>query len=405
MSKSVGIGVIGCGHRIKLVLAHVLAGDAADRLRVVAGFDPEAERVQMLADRLAASDIAPCGSPEQVATHPGVDWVFIGSPNALHADHAVAALNAGKHVFCEKPLATTLADCLRIREALEQSGTTFAFGLVLRYAPLYTRVATLLNAGRIGELISFEFNETLAYNHGGYLHQGWRSESRWTGSFMLEKCCHDIDIANWLVGCPASRVASFGGCDFFTARNAGHLTRIGPDPQTGMLPYQAWPATRRSPFSDGKDIVDNQVALIEYRNGVRATFHTNCNAAIPERRLYLIGSEGTLRADLITGQVELRRIGWDEPSVIYETIAKGHGGGDERMAKHLVQTMVEGVEPLASLEHGLAASLTCFAMDQAMREGRVVYLSELQQQLDSPAAVASRSAQTDAMQQTANAVG
>ena len=80
----------------------------------------------------------------------------------------VAAIEAGKHVVCEKPLATTLDDCEAIRAAARRSpGGIFFFGLVLRYSPFYRRVKQLLEDGEIGRIVSFEFNETLPFFHGG----------------------------------------------------------------------------------------------------------------------------------------------------------------------------------------------------------------------------------------------
>src|SRR5206468_7637583 len=131
---------------------------------------------------------------------PSVSWIMIGSPNNLHCKHAVAALRAGKHVFCEKPLATTLDDCLAIRDAVHASGRQFVVGFTLRYSPFYREVQRLVASGTIGKLISFEFNETLEFNHGGYIHGDWRRLTRLSGGHLLEKCCHDIDIANWIVG-------------------------------------------------------------------------------------------------------------------------------------------------------------------------------------------------------------
>ena len=77
--------------------------------------------------------------------------------------------------------------------------------------------------------------------------------------------------------------------------------RIGPDEQ-GVTSYSSWPdpqPVRPSPFDGKADIFDNQVAILEYANGVRGTFHTNCNTGTPERRFYLCGTEGTLRADVV----------------------------------------------------------------------------------------------------------
>jgi predicted dehydrogenase len=128
-----------------------------------------------------------------------------------------------------------------------------------------------------------------------------------------------------------------------------------------------------NPFTSDKDIVDNQVAILEYENGVRATFHTNANAGIPERRMYILGTEGALRADVLTGKIHVKRIGWEtEMRDESSGVAGGHGDGDPVLAKELADSMLNHTPPAAGLEEGLASAVTCFAIDEAMDTGKVV---------------------------------
>ena len=90
------------------------------------------------------ADFQAVASEEALARHAEADWIFIGSWNAFHARQAIAALGAGKNVFCEKPLATTLEDCLAVQRAVRNSGCVFAFGLVLRYSPHYQKIRELV---------------------------------------------------------------------------------------------------------------------------------------------------------------------------------------------------------------------------------------------------------------------
>ncbi len=291
-----------------------------------------------------------------------------------HAEQAIGAFAAGKHVFCEKPLALDLDEAAAMHAAWRASGRTFALGLVLRYSPLYRAARAALESGRIGRLLSFEFNETLSFTHGGYIHGNWRRHTRNAGSHLLEKCCHDLDLALWLVGDLPARVASFGGCTFFTPENQSHQERIGPNAE-GRPAFEAWADRNRvNPFTADKDIVDHQVAIFEFAGGVRATFHTHCMSALPERRFYLLGSEGSLRLDAYTGKLELRRIGWDEPLELTNPIeGDGHGGADEPMARELAGLRA----PAAGFHEGLRSLVVAQAVDQAMNEGRVVDLAPL----------------------------
>jgi len=372
-TSRVRIGLIGVGRRMSAVVHHLIQA-APGRIEVAAVFDPAIHAQQGAREQFGASlTIAP--SEEAILSDPSIEWVFIGSMNHQHAGQAIRALQAGKHVFCEKPLATNLSDCLAVRREALRSGRIFSFGLVLRYAPHYQKIRELIQSGAIGRLISFEFNETLTFNHGGYIFGNWRRNRDLAGTHLLEKCCHDLDLANWITGQRPVRVASFGGRDFFIPGERRQVERIGPDAK-GRPAYSGWHDPEGvDPFSPGASIVDNQVVILEYSGGTRATFHTNCNAAMNERRFYLCGSEGTLRADAMTGVIEIARIGHGEkPQTILSGSSGGHAGGDEVMAQGLAATLLEGRPPLATVDDGILACIAAFGIDQALDSGQVVDL-------------------------------
>ena len=360
----VRLGVIGYGGRLQHLLSMLLK--TSDALEFTALYDPDPSGAYPAQTRLHSSERA-------LLEDPSLDWILIGSPNADHARQAITALQAGKHVFCEKPLATTVEDARAIAQAVERSGRLFLFGLVLRYSPFYQRMKVLLDAGAIGRLVSFEFNETLSFNHGGYIMGNWRRLRAKAGSHMLEKCCHDLDLACWLADSLPKRVASFGGLNVFTPQNKRLAQALGPDAQ-GRPAYEGWPASARvDPFEGDKDIVDNQVVIIEFASGVRASFHTSLNAALTERRFYLLGEEGALRGDVLTGQIELGRIGHNTKPTVENTGASGmHGDGDQHLIEDLRRAMLLGEPPKVSVQQGVISTIVAVAIDQARRTGTVV---------------------------------
>lgn len=373
------VAVIGCGARLQSLLRHVAR--YPDRATVTALVDPDDASIKAT-QAVVGEQARRLESAQDLARCHDIDWVMIGSPNALHREHAVAAMRAGKHVFCEKPLATTIEDCIAIRDAAARTQRQFVIGFTLRFSPHYRAIRKLLDEGVVGRLTTMEFSETLGFNHGGFIHQDWRRHTNIAGTHLLEKCSHDIDLANWFVGARAKRVASFGGLSIFTQANAHLAQAIGPDPKTGRPAYQGWPGSRESPFRDDKDIVDHQVAIIEYANGVRATFHTHCAAAIPERRMLLLGDRGAIRADVIAGRIEYARVGWDHAiHEAYTGASGGHGGGDEVLVRELLDVMDGHTMPAATLDDGLASAITCFAIDHAMHAGNVVELQPLWDQV------------------------
>ena len=374
MTKQIGIGLIGCGS-MGVALARRLV-EVDSRLKIKGIFDPDDRSIKNTLS-LFGDEIEIYADYQELVNAADVDWVMIASWNCYHREQVIAAFEAGKHVFCQKPLATNLADCLAMHHAWQKSGNMFNIGFTLRYSPHYRKIKQLLEAGAIGNIISLEFNETLEFNHGGYIMGDWRRLTEYAGSHLLEKCCHDIDLINWLVASRASRVASFGGLNFFKPENEYHIGRIGKN-KDGKSAYNTWNRlVGLNPFNSDKDIVDNQVAIIEFENDVRATFHTNCNAGIPERRMYLIGTEGAIRADVLTGKIEVRRIGFDTKIEDRSTDAKGgHGDGDAYLVKELADSMINGTFPSVGMKDALSSSITCFAIDEAMDNGAVVHVDK-----------------------------
>jgi len=368
--KKIKIGAIGCGGMGLIIIKELLAVD--ERLQLVGIYDPDERSTKKTLEEIKPSPKI-YDSYQELIANPKVDWVMIASWNCFHKEQAIAAFEAGKHVFCQKPLATNIADCKAMLDAWKKSGKMFNIGFTLRYSPHYRKIKELLNDGIVGKIISMEFNETLDFNHGGYIHGDWRRLRKYAGTHLLEKCCHDIDLVNWMVESRASRAASFGGNDFFIPKNEKHIKRIGQN-KDGIKAYVTWGGLiAKNPFTSDKDIIDNQVAIIEYENKIRATFHTNCNAGIPERRMYILGTEGAIRADVLTGKIETKKIGFDtQIEDMSSGSSGGHGGGDQILVAELAESMLNGTEPAVGLKEGLEASVTSFAIDDALDTGKVI---------------------------------
>ena len=378
----IGIGIIGCGGRLRHIISELLK--TTDKVKLIAICDPNEHSINATKEMLNESFIV-YTTVDELVNDPAIEWVMIGSWNCYHAEHAIAAFEAGKHVFCEKPLALKVEDCIAMRNAWLQSGKQFTIGFTLRYSPHYVRIKEIIDAGTIGDIVSMESNETITFSHGGFIHANWRRKSEWAGSHLLEKCCHDIDLINWIVKSTAVKVASFGGCDFFTPDNYSHIKRVGKNKQGKeafmSLNSHVIMGDIGNPFNEDKDILDNQVAIVQFANGVRAAFHTNCCCAIPERRMYICGTEGTLRSDVISGIIEVKKIGFNTQIEDMSTDASGgHGGGDKILADSLADSIIKGCPSKTGLEDGLRAAFTVFAIDEAERIGKVVDLMPLWKQ-------------------------
>ncbi len=382
------VGVLGFGRRIEHVLRNVVQA-ANGQVSVTAVHDISAAAIQRATAAYPPARV--CGSVAELVGIPELDWVFVGSFNAAHHDHAVAAMRAGKHVFCEKPLATTPTDCLDLAAVRRQhSGREFVVGFVLRYSAFYRTMKQWIDEGRLGELISLEFNETLAPFHGAAMHGNWRRHSKWSGPMILEKCCHDMDLMLWLTNSRPARVASFGGLKFFDSKHA-HYNELYPVGEKGYRYYDRGLATgfavgteqNLTPFNDDKDTVDHQVAIMELANGARVSFHFCMHAAQLERRFYMCGSRGTIRGDVLTGQLEYTPAGWEKQTETARPIAgNDHGNAEEPMARDIVACMLEGRPMPTTLEDGFMSALTCFGLEEARTTGQVVDMRRYWERLE-----------------------
>ena len=374
--EKIRVAVIACGNRARNVVNHLLQ-DSERQVEIAAVYDPDPAEMDYVREKWETPDAVACPSAQAAIDFPGVTWVMVFSPNAMHHDHILAAFKAGKNVFSEKPLATTIGDCVEIYNAYKSSGRVFATGFVLRYAPLYRQVKKMLDSGKFGKILSINADENIAPYHGGYIMMNWRRHTAVAGPHILEKCCHDLDLINWFCQSKASRAASFGGRNFFTPENESLHEKYGH----GTFARWRDPHAEPSPFTSDKDLMDNQVAIFEYRNGIRVQFQcTMCNA-MPTRRMYLSCTEGTIALDLYERTIKYRMLGSDEENTLTFKNADGHGGGDDYIMKELFDTMTNGVPPQCSGDEGLESAILALGIDQAARTGKVVDLEPVWKQL------------------------
>ena len=310
-----------------------------------------------------------------------LDLLMIGSPNAYHYEQLSVALDAGVKIFCEKPVVVSKNETLGLLEKLNHYGTDAVMvGLVLRYAPLYKDLIRIVDSGALGIIISIEASEHIPPVHGAFFFRDWRRKSSYSGGFLLEKCCHDIDLYAGVVKSRPRRVASFGGCSFFNERHS-HLDRDRV--------YKRWPAiwnSAESSFSGDADIVDHQIAMIEYENGSQLCFHTNVHAPDAFRRFCVIGSEGMVEGDFVRGYLKFHdaKSGKCRFERNYKADASAlHYGADEKMAEDIVAHLESGNPLPVSVVDALEAGLTALKIDEARHCGQVLEMQEDWRQFDS----------------------
>ncbi|NPA96378.1 MAG: Gfo/Idh/MocA family oxidoreductase [Crenarchaeota archaeon] len=134
-------------------------------------------------------------SYDKALSDPEIDAVVIATPTFLHKEMTVKALEAGKHVFLEKPLAPSLPDAKEIANRVKSSGLKFMIGYMRRFDHYYRRAKSLVESGALGRVISFT---SIARDPSPP--PGWAADPQLSGGIFLDQLSHDFDIARWIVG-------------------------------------------------------------------------------------------------------------------------------------------------------------------------------------------------------------
>ncbi|MCQ8239305.1 Gfo/Idh/MocA family protein [Rhizosaccharibacter radicis] len=199
---TVGIGLIGSGFMGR---AHALA------FRAAGGVFPLAARpvLEVLADatieqaRTAAASLGfhrATADWRALAADPAVDIVAIATPNRFHAPMALAAIEAGKHVYCEKPLATTLADAIAMTRAAEAAGVTTMVGFNYLKNPMLETAREIVRSGEIGEITGYRGIHAEDFMADPDAPFSWRCLPEEAGGALADIGSHAIAVARFLLG-------------------------------------------------------------------------------------------------------------------------------------------------------------------------------------------------------------
>lgn len=271
---------------------------------------------------------------KELLADPDVDIVYVATPNGLHAEQVVAAAAAGKHVFCDKPLATSIEDARRAVEACDAAGVKLGINFQTRHHRFVPHVRQALADGRIGDVVIAEVEVSPGRSPLG----GWRTDPELAGLGTINNLgVHGYDLLRCLLGQEVVEV-------------------------TALLDV-------------GTQAVLETVALALLRFSGGALAYVNANQAVPNFRpdLVLYGTQGRIVGDSVTrpgldGQVRILA-GVEESS--FETTSRD---AFVRAVAAFQQAVVDDVEPDASGVDGLRSVELTDAIARSAREGRTVQL-------------------------------
>ena len=387
-----GLGIIGTGSRsLALSIAAFRNPDA----EIVAVFDKNPVRIKEYFRRLSdwpehLKKIRVYEKETDFFQSDLFDTVLITVPDFAHKDVALKGLQAGKGIYLEKPMALNAEDAKAIVRLAKKKEAFLQIGFVLRYTPFYRKVKEIVDSGILGQIISIEAGEILSRMHGASYMRRWHRKRKNSGSLMLTKCSHDLDILNWLVGAKATRVSSFGGLNFFRPdpTKGPYCSVCDPDikrecPYVFREEFVMVPEEEKSNyggngwdlcvFNDDKDIVDNQISLIEYENGVRGTFLLSAFGDEEDNRfIRIVGTRARLEGHFEGNWIRVKpTVGDGEILYKTDTGKSGHGGGDQKIMDDLILCLQGKKRPLADASSGFESTVVADAIDRALISGAV----------------------------------
>lgn len=290
--RRLGVGVIGFGwmgqahSRSAARISSLFPERRFDADLVVCGDNVEARRIEAVEGfgfREATADW------RKVVEHPDVDVVYVTAPNMLHEELAIAAADAGKAVFCEKPVGGTPDQTVRVDAAARRAGVVTGVGYNYRWAPLVQHAKHLIDSGQLGEITNYRGRFFSMYGADPMGLLSWRFLVDEAGyGVSSDILSHAVDLATMLVG-PITSVS--GTMETFI--------RDRPLPKAGGTHYD------RGQPGDPTGAVTNEdyaAAMVVFEGGARGTFESSRAIIGPESQMAfdVYGTKGALRWNLET---------------------------------------------------------------------------------------------------------
>ena len=335
------------------------------------------------------------------------DVIVIATLDDLHRRQAVRALSLGYDVLLEKPIAPNEEDMTAIEQAALKYGGKVVICHNLRYTPFYQKMKTLLQNGVLGDILSFEQSENVAYHHYmlSFIRGNWRKAEE-SSSIILQKCCHDLDIIYWLIGKKCTTLSSYGSLQYYTkAHKPSYATEKCADCPKKDCAYNAveffktyssaLPENEKTDenirayfendskpigncvFDADNDVCDRQIVNMCFEGGATANLivHGFC-APRTDRITKIYGTKGCMTGNLDSGKITVTEFGKEPYEIDVNdeiTDKSSHLGGDCKLVADYVDYMNGKERPLgiSLIEDSIYSHKLAFAAERSRLQGGV----------------------------------
>lgn len=343
MEKKIRIGVIGCGNFGNVHMKAIVPQKNAE---LVAICDVNEENLKLRAKQYDISEENCYTDYKELLKRDDIDAITVPLPDQAHRQITVDALHAGKHVFCEKPMALTSEDCKAMIQAQRDTGKHLMIGQVCRYAPSFNKAKELILEGEIGELFFVESEYAHDYSKIGG-EGGWRVTPE--RQPIIGGGCHAVDLLRWIAGNPS---------EVFAYANRKVL--------------KDWPVN------------DCFIAVMKFPNDVVGKVFTSIGCKRPyTMRTVLYGSKGTIICDNTSshlslfksemgGSEEYKGSSQQEVEIKIPVVLNSHNAVGE--IEEFCDVILSGREMVMNGEEGAATVAVCEAIVNSAATGQSISL-------------------------------
>ncbi len=339
MPDKLNIGILGLG-RMGYLYAGTIAQVPGANLYAVADVSEQARA------RIAAEFDAPhlLSDPQDLLALPDLDGVIIATPTSTHKDLVIAAAKAKKAVFCEKPIALTIADTHAALAAVESAGVPLQIGFMRHFDAAYVRAKEIIDSGQIGRPVTFK-----SIGRDPFCPNPAFADPSKSGGLIIDMGIHDFDLARWLMQSEVERVSAEG-----TLMVCDTLRAVGD--------------------------IDNAVINMRFESGALGNVEVSRNAFYGyDIRTEVLGSEGAVNVGVYqhTPVLLLTRSGAQHDVTPY--LMERFGSAYRAQISHFVNSVLSGTSPAVGSKDALASIEIGIAATRSQQEGRPVALNEVRQ--------------------------
>jgi len=345
------------------------------------------------------------------------DAVLICTNESYHYEPTLLAMEKGYHILLEKPITQQAHTCVEIGDLAAKYDKTFMLCYVLRYTPFFFELKRVIDEGRIGEIKHIIHSENVGMAH--YSHsfvRGMFSKEENAGPMILSKCCHDMDILNWIVGAKCKKMTSFVTNTYFKPENAPagaperctdgcpvsdtcyfyapkmyscersgfntSMISIDQSPQGKMEALMNGPFGR-CVYKCDNNVVDGQVINMLYENGVTVAFCMSSYTMECYRAIRIMGTKGEINGNFENNEIVITNFATgNQETIKVSTVVDRHGGGDYFIMTDFIK-MIRGGDGAnrTAVDDAVDSHVMCFAAEKARHEGVIVDLDEYKEEL------------------------